>query len=135
MPRKQAKVLTEAELRIMQVLWQQNPLSVRAVTEALAAETKLAYNTVLTTLGTLKRKGYVATDRVGRADLYKPLVSRQQAQSKALRNVVERFFNDNASALALNLVEEGHLDKPKLKALLEEIELAEQKQADKGRKA
>ncbi len=125
MPRKKATVLTDAELRIMQVLWQKNRATVREVTEALSAQTNLAYNTVLTTLGTLKRKGYVNSERIGRADVFQPLVTRHQAQSKALRNMVHRFFSGNASTLALNLVEEGHLDREQLVALLDEIKRRE----------
>ncbi len=59
MARKQTPTLTEAELRLMRILWEHNDSTVSDVMEKLPKENKLAYNTVLTTLRILEQKGYL----------------------------------------------------------------------------
>lgn len=73
MSRKKSLVLTDHELRLMNVLWKAERATVSEVTAALP-EPQLAYNTVLSTLRTLEAKGYVAHDEVGRAFTYLSLI-------------------------------------------------------------
>ncbi|HTW50001.1 MAG TPA: BlaI/MecI/CopY family transcriptional regulator, partial [Acidobacteriaceae bacterium] len=74
MPRKTSETLTEAELRIMQVLWQMGSGTVQQILDALPEKPALAYNTVLTTIRILEKKGYAGHDKDGRAHVYRPLV-------------------------------------------------------------
>ena len=105
MPRKKSSTLTEAELRLMDVLWQRGHATVAEVTEALPPP-PLAYNTVLTTMRILEQKGYVAHKEDGRAYVYRPLVKRDEAANSAVGQLVSRFFGNKSTALALRLVEE-----------------------------
>ena len=66
MSRKKSVVLTDHELRLMEVLWQQGEATVADVVSAIAPP-PLAYSTVLTTLRTLEQKGYIAHQEAGRA--------------------------------------------------------------------
>ncbi|MGC2298656.1 MAG: BlaI/MecI/CopY family transcriptional regulator, partial [Acidobacteriaceae bacterium] len=59
MPRKTSQTLTEAELRIMQVLWQKGQGTVQQILDTLPGQPSFAYNTILTTIRILERKGYV----------------------------------------------------------------------------
>jgi len=59
-PPRQSPTLTEAELRIMDVLWQRGSGTVQEVLERLSMRPVLAYNSVLTTIRVLEKKGYVA---------------------------------------------------------------------------
>ena len=125
MPKRTAEPLTPLELEIMKVLWETGPASVQTVREALAAERKLAYNTVQTMLNVLLRKGKVKRQIQGRAYLYEPLVSRPQTARLAVSDLVRRMFDGSAESLVLSLVEARQLTPEKLaelSALLEQSE-------------
>lgn len=106
MPRKQSPTLTEAELRIMDVLWQKGPGTVQNVLEWLPSKPALAYNTVLTTIRILERKGYVAHAKDGRAHIYEPRIARDEATRSEIKHLVSRFFRNSHDALVLNILED-----------------------------
>jgi predicted transcriptional regulator len=93
------RVLTEAEQRIMRVLWDKGEASVRDVTDALEDSYPVAYNTVLTLLRILTDKDYVKPRQDGRAFIYTPVVSRADARSRALRKMVSTFFEGSPTEL------------------------------------
>ena len=111
MARKKSLNLTEAEQRLMEVLWEKGSATVAEVTEALPKKAGLAYNTVLTTLRILEAKGYLrhSKPKDGRAFLYTPVVSREEASHSALRHLLSRFFGNSAEALVLNLLDDEKL--------------------------
>lgn len=109
MPRKQSPTLTEAELRIMDVLWQKGPGTVQNVLEWLPGKPALAYNTVLTTIRILERKGYVAHAKDGRAHVYETLIAREEATRSEIRHLVSRFFRNSHDALVLNILEDDEI--------------------------
>ena len=124
MARRKSPVLTDAELRLMEVLWRRPAVTVSDVVEG-AGDPPLSYSTVLTTLRILERKGYVMHDEVNRAYVYTPLVARDEAASKDVGHVLQRFFAGKPLDLAMRLVER---DRPssdelrRLKALIERYE-------------
>lgn len=104
------RTLTEAETRLMHVLWRLEQGSVSEVVEALNAdEPTLAFNTVQTTLRVLEQKGFVRHQPVKRTFVYTPRVSRAQAQESAIEWLVERFFDGTVGRLAVNLFEKQQL--------------------------
>jgi predicted transcriptional regulator len=121
MPRKKSIDLTQAELRLMQVIWQKGKATVPEVIEALDETPVPAYNTVLTTMTILERKGYLrhTGSKVGRAFVYRPVVSRRKASGNAVRNLLSRFFGGSAEALILNLIEDKQLSETELKRVRE----------------
>jgi len=125
MARKKSLHLTEAELRLMDVLWTRGPSTVADVLEALPADPPLAYSTVITTLRILETKGYVSHSKDGRAFHYEPVVARQEARSSALRQVMQRFFEGSPELLMASLFESGEVDGAELKRLRKLIEKAE----------
>ncbi|MDQ2991985.1 MAG: BlaI/MecI/CopY family transcriptional regulator [Candidatus Eremiobacteraeota bacterium] len=104
MPRKKSTTLTEAELRVMEVIWRKNRATVAEVTADLGPP-PLAYNSVLTTMRILEQKGYLGHEEAGRAYAYHPLVERETAARSAVGQVVSKFFGNNAGELALRLIE------------------------------
>ncbi len=104
MPRKKSSTLTEAELRIMEILWTRPRATVAEVTAALPPP-PIAYNSVLTTMRILEQKGYVDHEEDGRAYVYRPLVGREDAAQSAVGQVLSKFFGNRSSALALRLIE------------------------------
>ncbi len=125
MARKKSLNLTEAEQRLMEVLWEKGSATVAEVAESLPKKLDLAYNTVLTTLRILESKGYVrhSKPKEGRKFLYTPVVSREQASHSALRHLLSRFFGNSAEALVLNLLDDEKLsqaERNRIRNLLKE---------------
>ncbi len=125
MPPKQSPTLTEAELRIMDVLWLKGAATVQQVLEWLPEKPALAYNSVLTTVRILEKKGYVNHAKDGRAHVYEPLVDRQEATRSEIRHLVGRFFRDSHEALVLNILEDDAIEAAELKRLRDMLEKEE----------
>jgi predicted transcriptional regulator len=117
LPRRRSLDLTEAELRVMNIVWDKGKATVGEVAAALPGEPGLAYNTVLTTLRILEQKGYVlhTTPREGRAFVYRAVVNRKQASRNAVRHLVRRFFANSPELLVLNLLDDGDLSERELR--------------------
>ncbi len=117
MARKKSQTLTEAELPIMEVLWDKTTATVGDVVEGLSKDKPAAYNTVLTLMRILERKGYVQHTKDGRAFVYQPLVGRGEASRSAVRQLVNRFFNDSPQLLVLNLLRDEGVDEKEIERL------------------
>jgi predicted transcriptional regulator len=122
MPKPRSDVLTEAEQRVMRVLWEKGEASVRDVTEALESTYPVAYNTVLTILRILTDKRYVKPRQDGRAFIYKPAVTKAEARSRALRKMVSTFFEGSPNELAQHLIRTQKLSADELQALKDELD-------------
>lgn len=125
MPRKRSKTLTEAELRLMEILWANGSSTVGDVVESLPKGTPLAYTTVLTTLRILEQKGFVRHTKLGRAFTYEPIVDRDQVRSDILKHVVGLFFNNSRELLVVKMLEDGKIDARELKRLKKLIDESE----------
>lgn len=112
MPRKKSPNLTEAELRLMDVIWDKGQATVAEVAEALPKDLGLAYNTVLTTMRILEEKGYLGHTKAedARAFVYSAVVGRDEAGRNAVRYLVSRFFRNSPELLVLNLLEDENLN-------------------------
>jgi BlaI family transcriptional regulator, penicillinase repressor len=122
-PPTKSATLTEAELRLMDVLWERGPSTVQQVLEALPAKPVLAYNSVLTTMRILEKKGYVKHLKDGRAHIYSPVIERQDATRSEISHLVHRFFKNSRDLLLLNILEESSIDEQELKRLRKFLQL------------
>lgn len=129
MTKRQLKRLTPLEALIMDAVWKSPGSTVREIQEGLQARKPMAYNTVLTMMRILREKGYLESVREGRVDVYRPLVSREQAARGSLREVMDQFFAGSAAALVNQLIDAKSLDKQEIEAIRREIDrkLAEEK--------
>ena len=109
MARHKTPTLTAAELRLMKIVWEHDQATVNDVMAALSTGKSLAYNTILTTMRILEQKGYLRREKVGRAHIYRPLVSRRQARTKAVRQMVSSFFDGSPEQLMLSILENERL--------------------------
>ena len=124
MARRRSVPLTEAEQRLMEIVWSAGPATVAHIVEAIPASERPAYNTVQTIMKILERKGYVEHRAEGRAFVYQAVVGRDAAARTALSHVMQRFFGNSPRALALNLIEGDHLTADELDELQRTIERA-----------
>ena len=124
MPRKPSPALTDAEARVITVLWQLETATVGDVVAALAPERTVSYSTVQTILRILEDKGYVAHDKVARAFIYRPVVDERQARRRALRHLATRLFNGSPSLLVMNVLHDEEMDPAELQRLKKLIEEA-----------
>ena len=131
MARKRSATLTDAEYRLMDILWYRQSATVGEVVDALPKDLGLAYNTVLTTLRILEQKGYVRHKASGRAFIYFPKIGREDAQRQVVDHVVSRFFNNSPRELVVNLLESERLDDAELLRLQQIIESARTSERDK----
>jgi BlaI family transcriptional regulator, penicillinase repressor len=98
-------ILARQELRIMKVIWERGMATVKEVCDAMSQKKTTAYTTILTLMGILEEKGALIHSRMGRAYVYKPLLTRQQATRNQVRDVLARFFDGNAEKLIANVLE------------------------------
>ena len=124
MAKSKSRSLTKAELRIMQVLWKRRRATVADVVAA-TPKPPLAYTTVLTMLRILEQKGAVKRELDGRAHVYYPAFEKDDAARTAVGDVVQSFFANSKTALAMRLIAEEKPDGDelaRLKALIAEYE-------------
>jgi len=121
-PPSKSPTLTEAELRLMDVLWDKGPSTVQQVLEALPRKPHLAYNSVLTTIRILEKKGYVKHAKDGRAHVFMPVIARQEATRSEISRLVNRFFGNSRELLVLNILEDQNIDREELSRLRQLLE-------------
>ena len=120
------KKLPDAELEVMQALWELEAPVPRAAVEAAMAERKpMAQTTLLTLLSRLAEKGFVKVEKQGRSSVYTPLVAREDYQAKQSRRFLDRLFGGSIPAFASALTASGlsKEDLAELRKLLEEDRL------------
>lgn len=121
MPPKQSNTLTEAELRLMKILWRRGESAVTDLVAAMPEGESLAYNSVLTTIRILERKGYVDHRQEGRAFIYRPLIAEHEAGRSEVRHVLSRFFGNSRERLLLSLLHDEEISPDELDRLKEAI--------------
>jgi predicted transcriptional regulator len=117
---------TEAELDILQVLWQRGPSTVREVHEELYRDEGAGYTTALKLLQVMHGKGLVERDDSQRAHVYRPVASKQHTQNRFLSDMVQQVFDGSASQLVLqalgNHPRASREELAEIRALLSKIE-------------
>jgi BlaI family transcriptional regulator, penicillinase repressor len=106
-PRKSILDLAPLELDCMNTLWPLSEGTVRQIQQRLARSRPRAYTTIMTIMDRLARKGLVTRRKVGRAYLYRPNLTPEEARTHAIEQVVEGFFAGSPEALAEHLAGRG----------------------------
>ena len=121
MPPKRSITLTEAELRLMKILWRRGESGVGDLVAAMPEGMSLAYNSVLTTIRILEQKGYVEHRQDGRAFLYTPCVHEHEAGQTEVRHMLQRFFGNSRERLLLSLLGDDEVTAEELQRLKQAI--------------
>ncbi len=102
-PRRAVLDLAPLELDCMNTLWPMGEGTVREIRDGLALRRPRAYTTIMTIMDRLARKGVVERRKIGRAYMYRPNLSAEEARAQALSQVVENFFGGSKEALIAQL--------------------------------
>jgi predicted transcriptional regulator len=132
-PPKQSGTLTEAELRIMNVIWVKGSGTVQEVLDSITQKPVLAYNSVLTTIRVLERKGYLKHLKDGRAHVYTPMVGQKEATRSEIRHLVGRFFKNSHEELVLNLLEDRGIEPEEIGRLRQMLDIKDTDLTGKNR--
>ena len=124
MPPRKSNTLTEAELRLMKILWRRGESAVTDLVAALPDGEELAYNSVLTTIRILEQKGYVEHRQEGRAFVYRPCIAEEEASRSEIRNVLHRFFGNSREQLVLSMLGDEEISVDELQRLKEAVRSA-----------
>jgi len=93
---------TDAELAILNVLWESGPCTVRDVHRALAPLGRRGYTTTLKLMQVMAEKGWVTRDESQRSHLYQAAVSRAATQGSLVQHLQDRAFGGSAARLVLS---------------------------------
>ena len=115
--------VTDTELNVLQVLWQQHPLTIRAVAEILEPKrVDVYYSTVKKLLERLEAKGFVRREAVGIAYIYEPTVDRNELVGHRLQEVAETLCEGSLTPLLTQLAQHHDLSRKQQKLLMELID-------------
>ena len=109
--------LTEAELRLMRMLWSRGESAVSDLVAAMPEGEALAYTSVLTTIRILEQKGYVRHRQEGRAFVYNACVAEREASRSEIRHTMQRFFGNSRERLLLSVLGDEEIDAEELERL------------------
>lgn len=115
MPRKPSKTFTDRELEIMRVVWGLGEASAKQIQESLPGDRH--YNTVMTIIRVLEKKGHLTHREEGRTYFYRPTQSQEKARNRVVKHLVKNVFGGSAASLVLSLVETGDLTPEDLEAI------------------
>lgn len=119
--------LTEAEWKIIEVLWDEHPRSMPEITKILEPSTGWTRHTIITLLKRMESKGTVAVDSSGSVKMYSPKITREQASAEQTRKFLSRVFSGNLSLLISNLVDSGEADVEDIQTILDMVKQNEKK--------
>lgn len=109
---------TEAEWKIMEVLWERAPRTMPEITKALQPATNWSRHTVITLLKRMQEKGAVLVDETGPVKTYTPLVKREDAVRSETRKLLNHAFAGRPILLVQTLVDAGEVTEQEMEALL-----------------
>jgi BlaI family transcriptional regulator, penicillinase repressor len=117
---------TEAELGILNVLWERGASTVRDIHEAHYRDDGTGYTTSLKMLQIMHAKGLVERDDSQRAHVYRAAISKEHNQKRFLSDIVQRVFDGSPSQLVLQALggqpKASREELDEIRALLDDIE-------------
>jgi predicted transcriptional regulator len=120
--KKKSQLLTEVELEFMTRLWELGEGTVRDIMAKLAPERDLAYTSAATIMRILEQKNFVTSRKEGKTHVYKALLTKDSYQTRFLKHISKKLFDNTPAALVARLVDDDDLSEEALReirALLE----------------
>jgi predicted transcriptional regulator len=97
---------TEAELELLNVLWQRGPSTVREIHEALSPEKDTGYTTTLKILQKMAEKGLVHRDESERSHVYAAAIREDHTQRQLVRDLLQKAFGGSPGRLVVAALSE-----------------------------
>ena len=119
MPRTPSKTFTEKELEILKVLWELGEATTRQIQEKLPGDRH--YNSVLTIVRVLERKGHVTHRVAGKTHIYRTRQLPEKSRGRVISHLVKQVFGGSTASLVLHLVETGDLTEDVLRDVRDQI--------------
>jgi len=107
--KKKSQLLTEVELEFMNELWALGEGTVRDVLDRLPDGRDLAYTSAATILRILEQKGFTTSHKVGKKHVYTPTLAKDAYQTRTLKNLSMKLFDDTPASLVARLVNDDEL--------------------------
>lgn len=111
--------MTDAEWKIMEVLWDGAPRTMAEITKTLEPATGWTRHTVITLLKRMQEKGSVEVDESGSVKRYYPRVTREEASHEHTQKLLSRVFSGKASLLLHNLIDSGEMTVEEMQDVLD----------------
>ena len=122
---------SDLELQVLTVLWERGPSSVRAVMEAMPDGKERAYTTVLSVMQVMEKKGLLGHTVQGPANIYHPLVKRQQVLRPLMKELLRNVFGGSPALALQSLLDSGRVSDEELAEIRQVIQQASRKPAPK----
>lgn len=120
------KKLGEAELEIMQVIWESGePVTSNYILNELKGRRKWQLSTLMTSLSRMAEKGFVSCDRSSGSNLYAPLVAENEYKTAEGKSFLEKLYNNSIQNMVATLYDNRALkssDVEELRKFLDELE-------------
>ena len=136
MKKEKKKLLSDAEIQILQVLSRIGPATAHTVRENLTDGDKTAYSTVITLLQRMEAKGHVTHCKAekGKAFLFEAKIDTGELRENAVQSLVLRHFHNNPIPLLTTLVETRGLTREEIRELRELLDRAGEGETEENRK-
>ncbi|HYL98531.1 MAG TPA: BlaI/MecI/CopY family transcriptional regulator [Blastocatellia bacterium] len=128
MPRKPSEVFTDKEIEIMRIVWQLKEATIKDIQQQLPGEPH--YNSVLTIVRVLERKGHLVHRAEGKTFFYRAAESKEKARSKVLRHLIDEVFGGSAASVVMNLAQAGDLTKEDLDEIRRKVAKMDKEKRD-----
>lgn len=111
--------LTEAEWKIIDLLWQKSPRTMTELVNELKEETGWVKNTVITLLKRMQQKGTVTVDESGTVKVYSPNVTREQIAREQTQSLIDRVYGGNPTLMVSHMVEDGEISPKEMQEIMD----------------
>ena len=112
-----ARLLTDVELELMTIIWNQGRTTVKEVADALPRNRPLAYTSVASVMKILEHKGFLTCEKDSHAHTFSPLVEKAAYEESCLGHVVDNLFDGEPVALVQRLLTAKRLSAAERRAI------------------
>ncbi len=126
MTKSELPTLSDAQLEIINIIWDQGKATVGQIWKALTKRRSVSRNTVSTMVTRLEEKGWLRHRVIGGTYLYSATHAREKVLPRLVHRLVDAAFQGSAEGLVLTLLEGGRLsaeEVERIKAMLEKAEI------------
>ncbi|MBT1687522.1 BlaI/MecI/CopY family transcriptional regulator [Dawidia soli] len=116
---------TEKELEILQILWENDVVSVKDVHESLGGEATNGYTTILKLMQIMHEKGLVSRERSGKLHMYKAVLSQESTRQQMVDKMIDTVFQGSAAQLVLSALGNNRSSKEELLEIRKYLEKLE----------